>query len=670
MPFPLSIDPTSWGALPGDAVVFSASAGSGVGYSFSITVNNSGASIVDHGDGTATYTAGSTTGVSDTVRVTDSLAAHSDGVVQVRTPLAVTPPTSITVEVNAFYNFTATGGATQNSGLNWEITTDGSGGAVVNGTGPDSATGQYQAGPNPGTDIVSVFDLDGSEVDCTVTVVAVGITPTPVTVPPLGTQTFTAVPGTPPYTFALTQNNSDGSLVDNGDGTATYTAGQFPDCVDIVEITDNNGNIADATINVGDGVSTTPATGVHVNPGSTQLLTAHGGSGTGYTFSFVNFSGGTLVDHGDGTATYTAGPTSNTADDITVADDLGNQYECLIFVPGPRLTPSNPTNAVPRQVVAFSVVGGTAPWVITLPVNNSGASLADHGDGTATYTAGATGNVNDVVQVDDAGSNEYFTLVQVGAALVISPTTSTVPPGGGQTFAASGGGGTYTYSIHTNNSGGSINSSTGAYTAGHTGGVTDVVRVTDQNNASADATVTVTVGLTITPTSLECNAGSSHVFAAAGGSGIGYGFAITANNSGGTIGATTGAYLAGSSALTVVADTIRVTDSLGNTATATVTIHPPFAPTFFLARVAPMGMSTIRVTFSHAPQAHDPTSQTDALNPSNYTLAGPGIDYVVRVTEVVGDPNSMDCTLGAPLGLGSWSLTVQNVKDSNGIETI
>ncbi len=39
--------------------------------------------------------------------------------------------------------------------------------------------------------------------------------------------------------------------------------------------------------------------------------------------------------------------------------------------------------------------------------------------------------------------------------------------------------GTYSYSIHTNNSGGSINSSTGVYTAGSTPSVTDTVRVTD-----------------------------------------------------------------------------------------------------------------------------------------------------------------------------------------------
>ena len=63
-------------------------------------------------------------------------------------------------------------------------------------------------------------------------------------------------------------------------------------------------------------------------------------------------------------------------------------------------------------------------------------------------------------------------------ALAIGPSSVTVAPGASQTFSASGGSGTgYTWDLATNNSGGAITAA-GVYTAGATGGVTDVVRVT------------------------------------------------------------------------------------------------------------------------------------------------------------------------------------------------
>ncbi len=75
----------------------------------------------------------------------------------------------------------------------------------------------------------------------------------------------------------------------------------------------------------------------------------------------------------------------------------------------------------------------------------------------------------------------------------ISPGTATVAPLGSQTFTASGGSGSgYAWSLATNNSGGSINASTGAYTAGAMGSVSDVVQATDSLSDSATATITVT----------------------------------------------------------------------------------------------------------------------------------------------------------------------------------
>jgi len=76
--------------------------------------------------------------------------------------------------------------------------------------------------------------------------------------------------------------------------------------------------------------------------------------------------------------------------------------------------------------------------------------------------------------------------------MILSPTTVSVPTSATQQFTGLGGFGTLTYSISVNNSGGSINSSTGVYTAGTTPDVTDTIEVTDSlaNTATAQAAVT------------------------------------------------------------------------------------------------------------------------------------------------------------------------------------
>lgn len=77
-------------------------------------------------------------------------------------------------------------------------------------------------------------------------------------------------------------------------------------------------------------------------------------------------------------------------------------------------------------------------------------------------------------------------------AMQVSPVGATVLHSTGTaTFTGLGGYGAYVYSLSVNNSGGSINSSTGAYTAGTTQGVTDTVLVTDAFGNTATATVTV-----------------------------------------------------------------------------------------------------------------------------------------------------------------------------------
>lgn len=75
--------------------------------------------------------------------------------------------------------------------------------------------------------------------------------------------------------------------------------------------------------------------------------------------------------------------------------------------------------------------------------------------------------------------------------VILNSASATVLASADVQLSALGGYGDYTYSIQTNNSGGSINASTGLYTAGSTDGVIDTLKVTDALGNTATVQVTV-----------------------------------------------------------------------------------------------------------------------------------------------------------------------------------
>jgi N-acetylneuraminic acid mutarotase len=145
----------------------------------------------------------------------------------------------------------------------------------------------------------------------------------------------------------------------------------------------------------------------------------------------------------------------------------------------------------PGGTQVFAGGGGSGTgfrW--SLAASPSGGSV-DPSSGR--YLAGNMSGVGDVVQlVDSVGDVKTAVVTVAGNRLQISPTSGTVAPFGTLTFTASGGTGTgLMWSISSDPSHGSITDA-GVYTAGSTGGVTDIVVVTDSSSASATATVTVT----------------------------------------------------------------------------------------------------------------------------------------------------------------------------------
>lgn len=77
--------------------------------------------------------------------------------------------------------------------------------------------------------------------------------------------------------------------------------------------------------------------------------------------------------------------------------------------------------------------------------------------------------------------------------VLLLPESAVVDSGNEQQFTAYGGHGTYTYTVSVNNSGASINATTGVYTAGATTGVIDTVRVVDADSHADTSLVTVPI---------------------------------------------------------------------------------------------------------------------------------------------------------------------------------
>lgn len=94
-----------------------------------------------------------------------------------------------------------------------------------------------------------------------------------------------------------------------------------------------------------------------------------------------------------------------------------------------------------------------------------------------------------------AAKNKQFAVTSpdiIILAIIVNPTSASVANTVGTVdFTALGGFGAYTWTIHTNNSGGTINGSTGHYVAGSTPS-TDTVRATDAAGNFKDVSVVVT----------------------------------------------------------------------------------------------------------------------------------------------------------------------------------
>jgi hypothetical protein len=287
----------------------------------------------------------------------------------------------------------------------------------------------------------------------------------------------------------------------DGAGTGPWEGFELTSGSDTLKITDSAGNSGNVTVKVENPLAVWPsAVTVATSSPMPSTLHAWGGSGV-YTGSgagcavLTNQTGsaGTCTVKGSGWISYTTGATAGT-DTLRITDTEGHTVTVPITVVSNvtqvSLTPTQPpVSLAPKATTGLSVATGTGlTW--TLVTNNSGGTLNST---TGVFTAGATGDVSDLVQITDGSGTTGYVTVYVGPGVSISPSQPGVPPSTSLNFAASGGTGSgYTWSLSTNVSGGSVNAS-GVYTAGATSG-TDVIRVVDSVGNEKTVPITVSCG--------------------------------------------------------------------------------------------------------------------------------------------------------------------------------
>ena len=504
--------------------------------------------------------------------------------------------------------------------------------SVVNGGGTISSTGVFTAGSSAGTFSLTVKATDGNVSGlASVTVVAVAgalasitIIPNPAAMTVNGAQQFTAsgqdangvvVPIAPAVSWSVV--NGGGSIgASSGLFTAGAAIGTFTNTIRAA-----SGGIAGfASVSVS-APAAGPLTTITITPAVTSIgtnalqqftATAQDANGNAVAFTptwtIVN-GGGTISAGGLFVAGATAGAFGQTVK-VTSGGVSAFATVTVVATAGPLATITVTPNPVSLNVNAVQtfiatgrdgngVVVAIAPAVTWSVVNGGGTIVGNSGTFTAGTTAGTF--VGTVKATSGAISGVATVTVLPSAAVLtsitLSPNPATVVANATQQFTATGRDGNglviaipsgAVWSVV--NGGGTINASTGLFTAGPAAGSFPLTVKITSGSVTAFASVTVVAApgvlstIMVTPNPATVTSGGTQQFTATGQDASGAPIAIPPGavwsvvNGGGTINVGTGLFTAGATTGSF-ANTIKVTSgTVSGFASVTVTTPPSVGP--------------------------------------------------------------------------------------------
>jgi len=625
---PLAISPISSSLFVNGLQTFTASGGVSP-YTFSIT---SGGGIIDANSGI--YTAPAVSG-STNIRVTDSLGNTANASIIIIDLLTITPAAK-TLAVNNTFSFVAVGGFGGN------VFSIQSGGGSIN-----SSTGFYTAPAAAGSAVILVTDSQGGTATANVTInAALAISPTSKTMVANATQTFTATGGVAPYTYSL-QSGTGSINSTTGVYTAPTTIGSA-----VVLVTDSLGNSSTSTITINNNLTISPTTAVLV-VSNTNTFSAAGGVPP-YTFSIQ--SGGGTINASSGL--YTA-PLSAGSAVIRVADSAAHTATAAVTINSALTLSPSTFYMYTNGTKNLTASGGVSPYTYSVL---SGTGTVD--SVTGVFTAGPSADTT-VVTVTDSLGNVATATGTITDPLVISSSSTVFVVDSVSSVSATGGSGIYAFSVVSGS--GVIDSVSGDFTAPSIS-ETDVLRVTDSLGNTADISVVIYDQIAISPSSQTLVANGNQTFVGSGGYGS---LTFSVSQGAGTINSSTGAYIAPSSAGT---ETVRVTDSLGNFAEATVTVFAgltisPNTKTLATNRkvtltaaggMAPYSFSLISgegsidpdtgVYIAPSSAGNAQVQVTDSLNNTSTSTIN-----IISISKVVSNPQAThSCALFSNGGLKCW----------------
>ena len=392
-------------------------------------------------------------------------------------------------------------------------------------------------------------------------------------------------------------------------------------------------------------------------------------SGGGTITATGMFTAGTLPGTYTNTVMATSGGLSATATVVVTVGPLAS----ITVTPNPATLAIGATQqfvAVGKDA-AGNVVQITPTWSATTGGTISGAGLFTAGGTPGTFT-------NSVQAVSGGITGSATVIVTVGplATIVVTPNPVTLANGATQAFTAVGkdvAGNTVaiTPAWSVVNGGGTIDATTGVFTAGATAGTfTNTVKATSGAIAGF-ATVTVTVPvptpvlttITVTPNPSTIAANGTQQFTAVGRDQNGAVIAMTPAwsvvNGGGTINATTGVFTAGAVAGTFT-NTVKATSgAISGFATVTVTTVAPPVPILASITVTPNpGTVNTNATLTFTATGRDANGNIIAITPTWSVVNGGGTINVLTGAFTAGAvtgtfANTVRATVGTISGLAT-----------------